>query len=355
MMRVVFAGGSTGGHIYPGIAVARALQRISSSCEVEFWGAGRPLERTILERENVTFRALPSAPMPRSPLKLPGFAWKVVSGYFAARRLLSGLDVSAVVGLGGYSSYAPVVAASHRGLATLLLEQNALMGKANVRLARRAGLVCLTWQDSAAHIPPGVKFEVTGNPLRSEVVAAARDGEYRSDGALLVMGGSTGAVGLNTIVLGALREIRNLGRRIVHQTGEQDFHRVKSVYEQAGIEAEILPFIEDVAGAYRQAALIVARAGGTTLSETALFALPSILVPYPHHKDRHQSANAEIFARLGAAEIIEESSGAPPALANRLKALFGEPGRLSGMSAASLSLGKSEAAEVIAGRILEMC
>lgn len=353
-MRVVFAGGGTGGHIFPGIAVARKLESLAERFEFEFWGAGGPVETDILKREGVSHLTLPSAPLPRSALAAPSFAFAVASGYLKARKLLARRCVDAVVGLGGYSSFAPVIAAAHRGMPTLLLEQNVVVGRANARLARRVDAVCLTWEDSLSRLPPGAAGVVTGNPLRRQVVEAAGRADYDGSGSILILGGSSGAVGLNSIVLESLGEIAGFGRGIIHQCGKADLERVREAYGRAGVAARVVGFLEDVESAYASAGLVVARAGGTTLSELALFGVPAILVPYPHHKDKHQFANADIFARAGAAGIIEENAGAAPALVAMMRKMFSDAGVLARMRTASLSLGRPDAAETVAQKLLEL-
>jgi len=352
-MLVVFAGGGTGGHIYPGVAVARALVRGKPGLSVEFWGSGRPLETEILRKEGLTCRSLPSAPLPPSPLGAPRFAYALVAGWLAARRLVKRLGVSAVVGLGGFSSYAPVRAASGLGLPTFLLEQNAVPGVANVRLARRALLVCLSLPDSASRLPSRAKWAVTGNPLRREIVDAAASSLYSPEGAILVLGGSTGAVGLNNLVVEAAKSLAESRRPIIHQTGSADIGRVRGAYQAAGATAQVAAYIDDMPSAYRSAALVIARAGGTTLSELALFGLPAILVPYPHHKDRHQVENACVFTRRGAAEIIDQTKASGRDLAAAAKALLSAPERLLAMHDAAKTLARPDASETVATEILK--
>ncbi len=354
MMRVVFAGGGTGGHLFPGLAVQESLLAVSTGCECEFWGTGRPVETNILHKHNAPTRALPAAPVPGSPLGVPGFLYALWKGYISARRLLKFHNVQAVIGLGGYSSYAPVIAASRLSVATVVLEQNAVVGKANLHLTGRADLVCLSWEASRHWLPAGARFEVTGNPLRRTIVEAARRSTFNPAGAVVILGGSSGAVGLNTMVIEALGALGNLTGRIVHQTGRRDFERVRAAYEQAGIKARLAPFIDDIASVYSSASLVIARAGGTTLSETALFGIPLILVPYPHHKDYHQMANAEIFAQAGAAKIIEETPEGGQALASAVAGLLGDVEALSDMHSAALALGRADAADTVAARILEI-
>jgi UDP-N-acetylglucosamine--N-acetylmuramyl-(pentapeptide) pyrophosphoryl-undecaprenol N-acetylglucosamine transferase len=257
------------------------------------------------------------------------------------------------VGLGGYSSFAPVLAASHLGLPTVLLEQNAVVGKANLRLARRASLVCLSWEASRASLPRRARGELTGNPVRREIVDAAAAAAYQPGGAVLILGGSTGAMGLNSMIIAAVKELGALGREIIHQAGSTDFERVRAAYRDASVEARVEPFIHDMPSAYGKASLVIARAGGTTLSEIALFGIPAVLVPYPHHRDNHQKANAEIFAAAGAAGIIDQGDGAA-ALADLAGQLAGSPERLERMHAASLSLGRPDAADAAAAAILRL-
>jgi len=350
-MLVVFAGGGTGGHIYPGVAVARALQSADPSIEFEFWGSGRSLETEIFGKESLKHRTLPSAPLPKNPLALLKFLWSVPAGFAASRRLLRELRVAAVVGLGGFSSYAPVRTAVSLGLPAFLLEQNAVPGNANIRLARRASLTCLSWEASGNRLR-GAATEVTGNPLRKNIVDAAAGAAYDPSAGILIFGGSTGAVGLNNLVVGAAKALGSLGRPITHQTGSQDFQRVQSAYRDARIQARVLPYIDDMSSAYRSAALVIARAGGTTLSELALFGLPSILIPYPHHKDYHQMENARIFLRAGAAAVIEEKKNTSADLASSVSSLIADAPALLKMHHAARGLARPDAAETVASRIL---
>lgn len=352
MMLVVLAGGGTGGHIYPGIAVARALSRLSAAVEFEFWGSGGALERTLYRKEDVSYRALPAAAMPRSVKSALSFPGTLYAAYRESRRHFDSLDVRAVVGLGGYSSFVPVYAAFRRGLPTVLLEQNVVPGKANKYLARRASCVCLTWEASRARMSPRAATRVTGNPLRRHIVRAAAGFSYNHNGRILVLGGSTGAVGLNSMVLEAADALSGAGREILHQTGERDFKRVRDAYAQAGVKADVTPFIDDMPGAYSSASLVIARAGGTTLAELGLFGLPSILVPYPHHKDYHQMANARVFDEAGASCIIEEEPGSGRRLGATIAELTGDQARLALMHAAAVPLGKGDAADTVAAMIL---
>ncbi|MHC4711653.1 MAG: UDP-N-acetylglucosamine--N-acetylmuramyl-(pentapeptide) pyrophosphoryl-undecaprenol N-acetylglucosamine transferase [Planctomycetota bacterium] len=352
-MRVVFAGGGTGGHIFPGLAVASSLAALSEEVEYEFWGDGRPLETTLLEAQGAEHRILPCAPLPRNPFAIPRFVYRSLAGYTRAKRLLKSLEVSAVVGLGGYSSWAPVTAGRRLGLPTLLLEQNAVPGRANVHLARRASLVCPAWQETADLLPSGARVEVTGNPVRGEIVRAAKSGAHNHAGDILVLGGSSGAVGLNSLVISAGPRLASLGRRIVHQTGGKDFERVAESCKSVADGSVVQPFIGDMPSVYSSASIVIARAGGTTLSEIALFGIPAVLVPYPHHRDRHQYANASIFARAGAAVIIEQTASGGR-LADAVEEILGSTSMLETMHAAALSLGRPQAADAVAGRILEL-
>jgi UDP-N-acetylglucosamine--N-acetylmuramyl-(pentapeptide) pyrophosphoryl-undecaprenol N-acetylglucosamine transferase len=353
-MRVVFAGGGTGGHIFPGIAVARALERISREWRCEFWGVGRPVETSLFEKEAVRARVLPAAPMPKNPLGLPRFACKIAAGYFKARSLLKQEGISVVVGLGSYSSFAPVLAARHMGLPTVLLEQNVIPGKATRKLAAGASAVCATWPECKERLPAKTRLFVTGNPVRRGIVEAAMANSYRLSGPIVVLGGSTGAVGLNTAVIGAVETLRETERRIVHQTGQSDYERVKAAYKKAGVDADVRPFFDDMAETYTNACLLIARGGGTTLAEAALFGIPSVLIPYPHHGDLHQRANAEVFEQAGAAQIIEENSAAPAALGNFVRTTLSSPAGLDSMHAASLALGRPEAADAVAAMVREL-
>ena len=309
---VLFAGGGTGGHLFPGIAVASELLSGDPVPRVVFVGSEKPLEREILSRAWFEHRALSSC----SPSLHPARLWKSLTAnwraYRQAKQLLADLKPQVVVGLGGFASVPPVLAAYRAKLPIVLLEQNAIPGKATRWLSRFANVVCLPGDEVACEFPKPIRTVVTGNPLRREIAAlAAVDAdEPAKPPMLLILGGSQGATSLNTLVGQAIdfSKASLNGWRIVHQTGASHCEEMQQVYRAMQMTAEVVPFIPDMAEMYRQATIVVSRAGATTLAELACAGLPAILVPLPTSAHDHQLRNAEVFAKQNAASIVMQSS-----------------------------------------------
>ena len=349
---VIFAGGGTGGHLFPGIAVAHELLAREPNARVLFLGSEKSIERDILGRAGFEHVALPSVSPSFSPTRIiPSFLnnWRA---YRQARTIIARERPSVIVGLGGFASVPPVLAAWRAGVPIILLEQNVVPGKATRWLSRCAEVVCLPWPQAANGLPRGVKTIVTGNPIRAEIAKLAESadeslqhdvpasGESKEDSnnpslglqvgietpTLLILGGSQGASSLNALVLDAFADRRAelTGWRIVHQTGATDLDAIRQRYAALSLNAEVQPFITDMAAAYRQATLVISRAGATTLSELACAGLPTILIPLPTSAHDHQRLNARLFADHSAALVVELSSSVVRSLRASLDQLLSD-------------------------------
>lgn len=317
-----FAGGGTGGHLTPGLAVAAELRAVDRDCRVLFVGSDRPLEEKLVAAAGFEHLALPVEPLPACRHHPLTFAWSSWHAYRMACRLLARESPTAVIGLGGFASVPLVLAATRRKIPTVLLEQNVIPGRATRFLSRRAAVVCTTFPPTASRLPRRALILRTGNPVRSAVADLCRSrpaDEPRSPPTLLVLGGSQGAESLNDAVTAMLaRRLMPLaGWRIVHQTGASQHDAVAEVYRALSIEHVVQPFFENVADLYTQATLVVSRAGATTLAELACAGCPAVLVPYPQAADNHQLANARLFEESGAATVVEHAA-LPAATAEQL-------------------------------------
>jgi len=237
----------------------------------------------------------------------------MAKAYRTAVRVLRNGKPRAVIGCGGGASVPTVLAARRLGIPVFLLEQNVIPGRATRLLSRLNTTVCLTYAESAILLPTSARFHVTGNPVRRAIAELATDASFPQPTGLrtlLVLGGSQGAHSINEVLLHLAEHHSECldGWRIVHQTGQQDADRMREEYERLGIEAVVGPFFDDMLSQYRAAELVVSRAGGTTLSELACAGLSAVLVPYPHAKDDHQTANANVYADSGAAVIVQQLS-----------------------------------------------
>ena len=361
---IVFTGGGTLGHLLPGLAVAEQLLRQLPQVRITFAGSGKPLERRQVAAGGFDYLPLACRPSPRRARQVFSFVVGNMSGYARARRFLAEQRVAVVVGLGGYASVPMGVAAGRRGVPLVLLEQNALPGRATRWLARWATAVCpaMTPLSPLGRNIGGEETSLrcrcpvymTGNPIRSGFRPAASRGQQ-----LLVLGGSGGARSLNEVVPQSLRQLGPaLGKwRVLHQTGSSDLQRTRELYEQLGVPATVVDFVDDVPGVLAKTSLAVCRAGGTTLAELAAAGVPAVLLPYPHAADDHQRRNAELFDAAGGTLSLDECvlpGRLGYRLATALATLLSSSSRRAAMSAAIQRLARPNAAAEVATLVAAM-
>lgn len=351
--RVVMAGGGTGGHLYPGIAVAREILRRHAAAAISFAGTSRGMESRIVPREGFTLDCIRSAGLKGKSwgARLSGAA-QVPLGLIDAWRLLSRRRPQVVVGLGGYSSGPVVLLAALRRVPTVVLEQNAAPGLANRLLARWVRAAAVAYEEALPHFR-GKGF-VTGNPVRSEFLDAAAVAAAEPAAAhrrLLVLGGSQGARALNRAVVAAGPGLAAAGVSIVHQAGPRDLADVTEGHARAGVAARTEAFLDPVVSEMAAATLIVCRAGATTLAELAALGRPAVLVPFAAATDDHQRRNAEVLASAGAAVVIEERDLSGGRLAQTVVGLLDAPDRLAAMGRAMRAFARPDAAAQIVDRL----
>jgi UDP-N-acetylglucosamine--N-acetylmuramyl-(pentapeptide) pyrophosphoryl-undecaprenol N-acetylglucosamine transferase len=356
--------------LFPGLAVAARLADNAPEVRISFAGSGKEFERQQVAAAGFDYVPIACAPLTGRLRDLPGFVLANLSGYRAAKRFLADQQVTAVVGLGGYASVPTARAAVRQGIPLVLLEQNAVPGRATRWLARSATMVCTAFRQCDDYLPVGCPVRLTGNPIRDgflctphaprEVRPHAEREEYDAGVAaganLLVLGGSAGARSLNENVPQALARIRPMlaGWTIVHQSGPADVRRTQALYNACGLRAFVAAFLSDMPQTLACTRLAICRAGGTTLAELAVSGVPAVLVPYPHAAGDHQRRNAASFAASGGCLVIDQRDGRLP-LADRLAAVLGplvaDPSRLATMSFSVRCLAKPAAAAEIAAVI----
>jgi UDP-N-acetylglucosamine--N-acetylmuramyl-(pentapeptide) pyrophosphoryl-undecaprenol N-acetylglucosamine transferase len=355
-MRLLIAAGGTGGHVFPGLAIAEELRAQEPQSPVLFVGTRAGLEARLVPAHGYPLELIaisgmrrvgPGASL-RSLLRLP-------LALLQSARIVRRFRPDVVVGVGGYASGPVVLAAALLGHPTLLAEPNSIPGLANRVLGRFARVVCVAFESAGARFARG-KVRLTGNPVRRGVRASADpDGGRPVDARsrVLVLGGSQGARGLNGVVADALALLagRSLPLRVVHQAGAADLEATRARYVAAGVDAETTAFIDDVAAAYRAADLVVARAGATTIAELTVAGRPAVLVPYPYAVDDHQWHNARPLVEAGAALCFRESEIGAARLADEIARLLGDRARLFAMGRAMAALGRPDAA----ARIVDEC
>jgi len=360
-VRVLIAGGGTGGHLYPGIALARELQRRDPSTQVSFVGTAQGIEARVVPREGFALDLIRVAGLKgKSGIERAiGFGLLPLAA-IDAWRVIAKHRPDVVVGVGGFASGPVVLCAALFGYPTMLLEQNALPGITNRLLARVVRAAAVNFEAALRYFPR-TGF-VAGNPVRPEFFPAQNEEAndrftLPHDAArVLIFGGSQGAHAINVAMVEAASRLAASGIRlaITHQTGERDLDLVRTAYQRAGLEARVEAFIFEIDGEMKAADVVIARAGATTLAELAASRTPAILVPLPNSTDDHQRKNAEAFAAGGAAIVIEESELRTSALSEALAALLGDAERRQRMSNAAATLARPDAAARIADRVTEL-
>jgi UDP-N-acetylglucosamine--N-acetylmuramyl-(pentapeptide) pyrophosphoryl-undecaprenol N-acetylglucosamine transferase len=356
-VRLLIAGGGTGGHLYPGIAVARELLRRMPHAEVTFVGTAQGIEARVIPREGLTLDVIRSAGLKGKSLSTlaRGVSLLPLSA-LDAWNVISRRRPSVVIGLGGYSSGPVVMLASLRGIPTLVMEQNAIPGFANRRLAAVIDAAAVTYAESLAYF--GDKAFVSGNPVRPEFFEEAHGQPISPPGAarVLAFGGSQGAHAINMALLEAAPRLAAAAGHvaITHQTGERDLEMVREGYSRAGLAARVEPFLYDMDREMKAADFVICRAGATTLAELAAAGRASVLIPLPTATDDHQRKNAEAFVRHGAAVMIEQRELTGERLAGEVIALAADAGRRARLAASAKGLARPDAAAAIVDRVLDL-
>jgi UDP-N-acetylglucosamine--N-acetylmuramyl-(pentapeptide) pyrophosphoryl-undecaprenol N-acetylglucosamine transferase len=354
-LRIVMAGGGTGGHLFPGIAIAREFMTRNSETRIIFVSTGNPLERTVLSRAGFELQSIQVAGIKgrgiwnqiRSILKIPGAILTAVG-------LLKKFSPDLIVGLGSYSAGPVVVGAWLRGVPIAIHEQNILPGITNRILARFADRVYISFENTLSRFNPR-KVCWTGNPVRRELLEIAAQADEtaapqtgREKFTVLIIGGSQGAHRINMVMIETLKLLQDADRlHFVHQTGEADEKAVRDAYSQTSVGAEARAFFDDMATQYRQADLIVCRAGATTVAEITALGKAAIFIPFPYAADDKQTLNAADLAGASAAELIPEKELTAEILGAKLKHYMENPQELNSMAAKAREYGKPEAAQNI--------
>jgi len=351
-LRVVIAGGGTGGHLYPGIAVAEAFGTLVPDCEVRFIGSSSGIEARVLPAEGWDVDLIEASRLRGGGLKvfLKGL-WKLPLGIFRCVRLLRSFRPAIVVGVGGYASGAAMIAAALCRIPRVVQEQNAIPGMTNRVLGRIANRTYLSFPEAKEHFPGG-KTVLVGNPIRRSICdALASVEDVREESAsgqlnLLIVGGSQGARFLNENIPALVGAIKSEGVEIhvTHQTGTADEEVTKERYASAGLTAEVKPYISDMAAAYAWADLVICRAGASTVAELTSVGLPALYVPFPYAAYDHQTANARAVVAAGGGLLFQQSDWDSGQVKDALVALIRGDKALAEMGSRSKEIGRPDAA-----------
>lgn len=354
-MRVIIAAGGTGGHLYPGVALAREFERQMPGSETMFVGTTRGLETNVVPREGFELITIAARGVMGKGAggALQGLA-VVPLGVAQCLAVCRKRRPDLAIGIGGYTSPPLILAAFLLGIKRVIVEPNVYPGVANRVLSPIANLVFVSFAEAVPHFGSN-KTRIVGTPIRREFLEAGterREVGDRSGFTLLVLGGSQGARSINRAMIAALPMLAaHPGLRIIHQTGEHDHGEVATAYKNAGMNAEVAPFLYDMPRVFRQADLIVSRSGATTVAEITACGKPAVLIPFPHAIHGHQDRNARVLEGAGAAQVIVDARLSGELLAGAISALLMRPDRLREMARCSMSLGQADAAE----RIVSEC
>ncbi|MFC1607536.1 undecaprenyldiphospho-muramoylpentapeptide beta-N-acetylglucosaminyltransferase [Candidatus Latescibacterota bacterium] len=359
-MKIVFAGGGTGGHIYPALAVADEIRYLKPETEVLFLSGRRGIERKIVADSGYTVSTLPVTGLPRklSPAMV-GFAWRLGVSIILSRRELRKFRPSVVMATGGYVSGPPLIAAWSLGVPTVIQEQNSFPGITNRKLGRFADMIFLGFSDAVKYFSSDNETLVTGNPIRNAVYSGNREEAarfYSFDPLLktvLIFGGSQGSAAINGAVAGSVEILAQKGYQVLWQTGEREFESRKNYNGCCDGRIRVVAYINEMKHAYAAADIVVARAGAMSIAEITACGLPAVFIPLPTAAENHQEYNAQSLVDAGAASMILERELKSSGLEMVITDIIDSDDRLAMMSEASKALGKRDAARNIAGIILD--
>ena len=350
-MRIIIAGGGTGGHVIPALAIAQQL-KTHLGAEVLFIGTARGIETRLVPQAGFRLELIQVGALKNVSLMTRAKTmFDLPRAIAASSRMLSEFDPEVVIGVGGYASGPAMVAAIRRRLPTLAFEPNVVPGFANRMIARWVSAAAVHFEETCRYFS---NCRVTGVPVRAAFFSIPP--KIGGIPTLLVFGGSQGARAINQAMIESLAGLRTKipGIHIIHQTGQRDYDQVLAAYQQSGVSGDVHKFIDDMPGTFGQADLLVCRSGASTVGEITAAGKPAIFVPFPAAADDHQNVNARALERVGAAVVVEESNLGAAYLVDTIAALIGDSGRLRSMSAAARSLAHPKAVEEIVEMVVRL-
>jgi UDP-N-acetylglucosamine--N-acetylmuramyl-(pentapeptide) pyrophosphoryl-undecaprenol N-acetylglucosamine transferase len=363
---IILAGGGTGGHLYPGVAVAQELCALPGGADILFLCTEREIDRVILEPTGFEFVAQPIVPPVRSINGLVRFwkSWRETKDL--VKKVLRERNPSAVLGLGGYAAGVAVKRAAEKGIPTAILNPDAIPGKANRYLMRDAKVVCCQFDVTSQYVSGQrrAKLVTTGCPIRADILlapvreqAAGRLMLENNLQTLVVTGASQGARTINEAMPELLKSVTLSGWQVLHLAGRDHAETVRAAYRELGLSARVIDFTPAMADVWAVADLAISRSGASSCAEMTACGVASILMPYPYHKDLHQKANAKVLADAGAAILVDDERDArknAAALRPAVESLLHDLPRRQAMAAAARKLGRPDAAARVAAKITEI-
>ena len=356
-MRIVIAGGGTGGHLFPGIAIAEEFLKRDDQTRIIFIGTKKGIESKLLGKLGYELREIDIEGVKgRGGKALVRGAYQIPLSMLQSGRILKQFRPHIVIGVGGYASGPAVLTAHFMHMPTAIAEQNAIPGITNRILGNFADKIFVTYAQTRTYFPQ-TKVILSGNPVRAAfVVERSKEKEKKDYWQLLIFGGSQGAEAINKSIIDILPQLQSMKNKVhvLHQTGSRQLEDINKAYEQLGIQAKVTPFIVDMAGAYADADLIICRAGATSLAEITAAGRAAILIPYPWAANDHQLKNAQALASEGAAVMIPERELSGGKLFSAIDNLLRDEQKLHQMEENSLRLSRIDAAATIVDNCIKI-
>ncbi len=354
-MRLILAGGGTGGHLFPALAIAESLMSEDPSSQVMFVGTKRGIEARLIPQTGFPIKFVSARGIMRTGiLNSIKAGLEIPVGIMQSIKIIRDFQPDFVLGVGGYASAPTLAAALILNIETGVQEQNSIMGAANRMLAKFVGKIFISWENTYPTTPKSKTFLV-GNPVRSTLLGAQTERIENDRFNILIFGGSRGADSLNLGIIEHLDELETLAPRIriTHQTGSGLHDKVKKAYDALGFNAKVLEFIEDMGKYYSWADLVVCRAGASSLAEITALGKPAIVVPFPFAAEDHQTKNASWLENRNAVKIIKDKDMSNGSLTREINRLISNPGELESMAENARKIGKPDAARAIIREILK--
>ena len=358
-MKIAFAGGGTAGHLMVGLSTAEEIRSRFSEAEIIFFGTDREFEKRCVEQRGFRFRQMHAKKWGKSFKHLFPFIIATGIGIVESLIALRRFNPDIVVGLGGYVSVAPIIAAKLLSIPSVLLEQNLIPGKANRFLAKWVDEVYCHWRGSLKWFNKAKVVRVTGTPIRKDILysqrcrSAEKFGLSSSKKTILVTGGSQGAQAINEVILRCLPKLEPLSSelQIIHCTGEYGYEAAKAAYKQTDINAFVCSFLDDMGAAFSMTDIIICRAGATTIAEITAIGIPAILIPYPHAADNHQYWNAMELASNGGGYLLQQIDLTPEKIIELITDLFNNKEKYDRMKMFNKGMGMPNAATKVVDNI----
>jgi UDP-N-acetylglucosamine--N-acetylmuramyl-(pentapeptide) pyrophosphoryl-undecaprenol N-acetylglucosamine transferase len=359
-LKVIFAGGGTGGHLMAGLSIAQEISSRFPGAHIIFFGTNKKGESEYIGKSGYEFKQIEACKL-TSFIRLPLFIFVSLIGIIHSMINIVRIKPDIIVGLGGYGSALPVVAAYVVGVPIVLIEQNVIPGRANLIMSRWADAILCHWESTKNRFKKAGSISVTGIPIRNGIVRNETEvvknpfGLASQGKTLLVMGGSQGAQAINKVLLQSIPKLKALipGLQIIHLTGKEGYKEAKDTYDNLGISSFVSEFSSEIGIAYRLADLVICRAGANTIAEISAVGIPAILIPYPYATDNHQYWNAYELARIGGAVIIKQDELKPERLTELVSDLLLNDEKLDNMKKINRGLSKPFAAEKVVDKICQ--